>query len=224
MFQSRRPGWGWRRGGESEAEIANDDGWNWRQTRRVDSPPYSYRDCRHARAGEPQSNWERLPLHQIGSQPEQHQVTGAGFEQERSVSGYGESIRDRLHLASPVDEMGVVNFDPPRDRCAPPEETIVIIAIVANQERDWNRVLPRIATSTPHPRLFSPCVGRRETVHDGHGRRGPRQNVLRGHEFRWSNGDECDQSQQAQRADHDATASSLARSCPQAASISSPRE
>ena len=67
------------------------------------------------------------------------------------MSGYGEPIRDRLHLAPPVDETRVVNVDPPRDRCAPAEQTIVIIAIIANQERDRNRVLPRIATTPPCP-------------------------------------------------------------------------
>jgi hypothetical protein len=147
VLRRGRPGWGWRCGGESEAEIAHDDDWDWRQTRRVDSPPYSRRDCHHARAGEPEGDGERLPLHQIGSQPKQHQVTGAGFEKERLVSGYGESVGFRLHLAPPGDETRVVNIDPPRDRCAPAEKTIVIIAIVANLERDGNRVRLRIATT-----------------------------------------------------------------------------
>jgi hypothetical protein len=63
-------------------------------------------------------------------------------------------------------------------------------------------------------------IGRRRSRR----RRLQRGNVLDDSESYWANCNHRGERKQAQRADQDADASSLARSCPQAASISSPRE
>ncbi len=62
-------------------------------------------------------------------------MTGARFEKERPISRYGEPVRDRLHLAPPLNEAGALNLDSSRDRSAPAEQTIQFVAVVANDER-----------------------------------------------------------------------------------------
>jgi len=88
----------------------------WFGPSRIDSPPNAGNNSHLASALEPKREREHLPLHQIGSQAVQGEVTLSQLEGGRRVGWNDKSFRNRGGLSPIVDEEGAAYSDAARRR------------------------------------------------------------------------------------------------------------
>jgi len=109
------PGRG-RSGSPRNREVSNRDFRQWFGSSRVDSPPHAGNNGRFASAFEPKREREYLPLHQIGSQAVQGEVTLSRLKGDRRYCWYDNSFWERGGFSQTVDEEGAAYSDASRRR------------------------------------------------------------------------------------------------------------
>src|SRR3954465_9139057 len=128
-----------RRRDERNGEVPGNDWRKWHNAGGVDLPPHPRRDRHLPGSSEVEGERKGSALDQVLTQTNQHQVAASRFEHESRRRWNDENIRKQVHLAPAVAEPRLMDLDSLGHRSLSTGETVCLLTIVANCERDRHR-------------------------------------------------------------------------------------